>query len=100
MVMGAWNAAVMRLNGVERFMARKFLGGRVFGTASWKEAQRYLEQAVAVEPERIVHRSALAEIYADVGDNAKAREQMPSSCQPSKTRARSSLPRRPFTAYR
>ena len=74
-VMGAWNATVMRLNGVERFMARKFLGGRVFGTASWKEAVRYMGQSVAVAPHQLVHRVALAEIYADVGDNAKAREQ-------------------------
>jgi hypothetical protein len=74
-VMGAWNAAVMRLNGVERFMARKFLGGRVFGTASWREALRYMEQSVAIAPHQLVHRVALAEIYADVGDNAKAREQ-------------------------
>ena len=73
-VMGAWNAEVMRLNGMSRFMARNFLGGQVFGTASWKEAQRYMEQAVAIEPERLVHRVDLAEIYADVGDNAKARE--------------------------
>ena len=75
-VMGVWNAEVMRLNGMERFMARNFLGGRVFGTASWKEAQRYLEQAVAIEPDRLVHRLDLAEIYADVGNNAKAREQI------------------------
>jgi tetratricopeptide (TPR) repeat protein len=75
-VMGAWNAEVVRLNGMERFMARNFLGGRVFGTASWKEAQRYLEQALAIEPDRLVHRLLLAEIYAEAGNNAKAREQI------------------------
>jgi tetratricopeptide (TPR) repeat protein len=74
-VMGVWNAEVMRLNGVSRFMAKNFLGGQVFGTASWKDAVRYMEQAVAAEPNRIVHRVDLAEIYRDVGDKAKARRE-------------------------
>jgi tetratricopeptide (TPR) repeat protein len=73
-VMGVWNAEVMRLNGVARFMAKNFLGGQVFGSANWNDAQRYLEQAVAIEPNRLVHRIDLAEIYADRGNDAKARE--------------------------
>lgn len=72
-IMGVWNAEIMRLNGVTRFMAKNFLGGKVFETASWPEAIRYMEQAVAVDPARIVHRIDLAEIYADAGDKAKAR---------------------------
>lgn len=74
-VLGMWNAEIMRLNGVARFMARHFLGGQVFGSASWDDAQRYLEQAVALEPNRLVHRLDLAEIYADRGNTANAREQ-------------------------
>jgi len=54
-VMGMWNAEVMRLSGVVRFIARTFLGGEVFAQASWAGAQQYLERAVAVEPGRIVH---------------------------------------------
>lgn len=72
-VMGVWNAEVMRLNGFSRMLARNLLGGRVFGSASWAEAQRYMEESVAVEPDRIVHRVDLAEIYRDVGNKAKAR---------------------------
>ena len=72
-VMGVWNAEVMRLNGVSRFMAKNFLGGQVFGTASWKDAAQYMEQAVTVEPNRLVHRLDLAEIYRDMGNKAKAR---------------------------
>jgi tetratricopeptide (TPR) repeat protein len=75
-VMGVWNAEVMRLSGFSRFMAKNFLGGDVFDSASWKEAVRYMEQAVAVEPNRLVHRVDLAEIYADVGDKAKARTEL------------------------
>ena len=72
-IMGVWNAEIMRLSGVTRFMAKNFLGGQVFDSASWKDAVRYMEQAVAVEPNRLIHRIDLAEIYADAGDKAKAR---------------------------
>jgi tetratricopeptide (TPR) repeat protein len=64
-VLGAWNAEVMRLKGYERFLARTVLGGRVFGAASWADAIRYLEAAVAAAPERIVHRLELGEVYRD-----------------------------------
>lgn len=72
-VMGAWNAEVMRLNGFTRMVAKNLLGGRVFGSASWKQAVRYMEEAVAADPERIVHRVDMGEIYSDVGDEMKAR---------------------------
>lgn len=72
-IMGVWNAEIMRLSGVTRFMAKNFLGGKVFDSASWADAVRYMEQAVAAEPNRILHRIDLAEIYADAGDKAKAR---------------------------
>jgi tetratricopeptide (TPR) repeat protein len=72
-VMGMWNAEVMRLSGFTRMMAKNFLGGKVFGTASWPEAKRYMEESVANEPNRIVHRVDLAGVYRDTGDKAKAR---------------------------
>lgn len=72
-VMGVWNAEVMRLNGFTRMIARNLLGGRVFGSASWSEAQRYLEESVASEPTRIVHRLDLAAIYRDRGNRARAK---------------------------
>jgi tetratricopeptide (TPR) repeat protein len=74
-VMGVWNAEIMRLSGIERFIARNLLGGGIFGTASWKDAVRYMEESVAVDPKRIVHHLDLGKIYADVGEKAKAREQ-------------------------
>ena len=72
-VMGVWNAEIMRLSGLVRLVAKSFLGGKVFGEASWKEAVRYMEAAVAAEPERVVHRLDMGEIYRDSGDKAKAR---------------------------
>lgn len=74
-VMGVWNAEVMRLNGLVRLIAKNILGGRVFGAASWPEAVRYMEAAVAGDPQRVVHRLDMGEIYRDTGDKAKARAQ-------------------------
>jgi len=72
-VMGMWNAEVMRLNGFTRMIAKNFLGGKVFSSASWEEAKRYMEESVAADPERITHHVDLAGVYRDTGDKAKAR---------------------------
>jgi tetratricopeptide (TPR) repeat protein len=72
-VMGVWNAEIMRLNGFTRMLAKTFLGGKVFDTASWAEATRYMELSVTVEPTRLVHRLDLARVYRDTGRKADAR---------------------------
>ena len=72
-VMGMWNAEVMRLNGFTRLIAKNFLGGQIFNSASWDEARRYMEASVAAEPDRIVHHIDLAGVYRDMGDKARAR---------------------------
>jgi len=74
-VLGAWNAEIMRVNGLARVFAKSFLGAGVFGLASWDEAQRLMERAVQVDPDRIVHHLDLGAIYADRGNREKAREQ-------------------------
>ena len=71
--MGMWNAEIMRLNGFTRMIAKNFLGGKVFSSASWEEAKRYMEESVAADPERITHHVDLAGVYRDTGDKAKAR---------------------------
>lgn len=75
-VLGRWNAEVMRLSGITRFFAKNLLGGQVFDEASWEDARRYLERAVAVDPQRLVHHLGLAEIYLDLDEDEKAREQL------------------------
>ncbi|MBL0937275.1 MAG: hypothetical protein IBJ03_00160 [Gemmatimonadaceae bacterium] len=72
-VLGVWNAEVMRLNGFTRTMARAFLGGKVLDSANWADAQRYLEEAVRIEPSRLVHHLDLARIYRDIGRKDAAR---------------------------
>jgi tetratricopeptide (TPR) repeat protein len=74
-VLGSWNAEVMRVPGVEREIAKRLLGADVFGQASWDAAQRLLERAVRLDPDRLVHHLDLGAVYADRGDKAGAREQ-------------------------
>lgn len=72
-VLGRWHAEIMRLNGLMRTIAKTFMGGKVFGEASWREAVRLLEGAVAAEPARTVHLLALGQVYRDAGDKSAAR---------------------------
>jgi tetratricopeptide (TPR) repeat protein len=74
-VMGVWNAEIMRLNGFVRMVAKNLLGGAVFSEANWDNAQKYLEEAVALEPNRITHHLDLGQVYADRDMKEKAREQ-------------------------
>ena len=74
-VMGMWNYNVMRLSGMTRFFAKQFLGGKVFDSANWDDAQRYMEESVRFEPNRLVHHLDLARVYAARGDVERARAQ-------------------------
>jgi tetratricopeptide (TPR) repeat protein len=75
-VMGMWNAEVMRLNGFTRMVAKNFLGGQVFGSASWANAISYMQKSVAADPDRIVHHLDLAGIYRDTGDKTRERAEL------------------------
>ena len=72
-VLGRWHAEIMRLNGFMRSVAKTFMGGKVFDEASWAEAVRLLEGAVAAEPDRTVHLVALGQVYRDSGNREAAR---------------------------
>jgi tetratricopeptide (TPR) repeat protein len=84
-VMGMWNYNVMQLSGMTRFMAKTFLGGKVFDSANWGDAQRYMEESVAADPVRLVHHLDLARVYAARGDKAKAREQYDMTTRATRT---------------
>ena len=64
-VLGRWNAEIMRLSGLSRFVAKSFLGAGIFKQASWEDAIAHLQKAVELDPGRIYHRLELARIYAD-----------------------------------
>jgi hypothetical protein len=74
-VMGMWHYNVMSLSGISRMVAKTFLGGQIFNSANWNDAQSYMEKSVAAAPNRIVHRLDLGKVYAARGNKAKAREQ-------------------------
>lgn len=76
-LLGRWHAEIMRIGVAGRVLARTLLGGGddIRG-ASWEEAIRLLESAVAVQPEMLTHRTALAEIYLERGRRADARAQL------------------------
>ena len=64
-ILGRWNAEIMRLSGLSRFFARRFLGAGVFKEASWNNATTNMQKAVELDPGRIYHHLELARIYAD-----------------------------------
>jgi tetratricopeptide (TPR) repeat protein len=84
-VMGMWNYNVMRLSGMTRFFAKQFLGGKVFDSANWDDAQRYMEESVANDPSRIVHHLDLARVYAARGDKDRARVQYQATINGART---------------
>jgi hypothetical protein len=75
-VMGVWNQQVMQLSSIQRLIAKTILGAKAFGKASWQQAVQSLEDAVAIEPDRIVHRLDLARVYIARKRNAEARDQL------------------------
>lgn len=75
-VLGRWNAEIMRLSGIQRFFAKAFLGGAVFNEASWDNAIKYLDKAVALNPGYIYHHLDLAEVLIDRERWADARAQL------------------------
>lgn len=75
-ILGRWNAEIMRLSGVERFVAKNFLGGAVFKQASWNGAVANLERAVELNPQRIFHRLDLALVYLDLKRYPEAQTQL------------------------
>ncbi|MFI5235046.1 MAG: tetratricopeptide repeat protein [Gemmatimonadales bacterium] len=75
-VLGRWNAEIMRLSGMTRFFAKTFLGGAVFNEASWNNAQKFMEKAVALNPNYIYHHLDLGEVYVDREQWPAARAQL------------------------
>ena len=84
-VMGMWNYNVMRLSGMTRFMAKTFLGGKVFDSANWDDAQRYMEQSVAADPDRLVHHLDLARVLAERGNKSGAQAQYEQTIRAART---------------
>lgn len=75
-VLGKWQAAIARIAGFQKMIARGVLGGRVFDEATWDRSIASLEKAVGLAPHRIDHRLALAEVLIDRLRYTDARAQL------------------------
>jgi tetratricopeptide (TPR) repeat protein len=75
-VLGVWHAEVRRLSGLERWLARRLLGGAIFEDASWEAAERHLLESVALDPGGLIHHLDLARLYLDMGRTEEARLQL------------------------
>jgi hypothetical protein len=75
-ILGIWNAEVKRLSGFTRFFAKTLFGAGFMDRASWDSAVANMERAVSLNPQHVYHRLELAGVYVDVGQPAKAMEQL------------------------
>lgn len=73
-VLGEWNAQIRRLSGVERWFARKLMGGSVFEKARWEDAEYHLGRAIDLDPNGLIHYLDLARVYIDVNRPEDARD--------------------------
>lgn len=69
---GRIHAAVMRLNPITRFLARKLIGGDVLGRASWESAEHHLRAAAELAPGDAVNHLELGMAYRDMDRHDEA----------------------------
>ena len=75
-LLGRLHAAVMRLDKVTRFLAKRLVGGAALSEASWEEAQRLMEAAASGDPCTPEYHYELARLYAERGDHQRAALQL------------------------
>ena len=75
-LLGRWHYEVMRLSGVQRFVAKTLLGGGVLGKAGWAEARRHLARAVVLDSTRIYHRLDYARVLLALKEREAARAEL------------------------
>ena len=75
-VLGRLHAAVMRIGGLERFLARHLVGGAVLDEASWERARHHLERAEAGDPCIPEHHYELGRVHMERGDVPRAWEEI------------------------
>lgn len=65
---------IRRLSRAERLLARILLGNDIAGVATWSDAERHLEWAVAADPGMVLFRLDLGDTYRLQGKAAQARD--------------------------
>ncbi len=99
-ILGAWHAEVKRLSGFTRFFAKMLFGAGFMSRATWDDAVKNLERAVSLNPQHIYHRLELAEVFEDIGQYSKAREQYEKIATLPIADAMDPEARRPARSYR
>ena len=64
-ILGRLHASVMRLSGLKRWVATRFLGGKVLSEASWETAESFLAAAARLQPDIATHHYELGTLYLD-----------------------------------
>ena len=73
-VLGSWCHEIASLGGLLRAAARVVYGA--LPTATYKDAARFLEKAVALNPRRVSNHAALGRTYAALGERERARQSL------------------------
>ena len=74
LVLGEWNADVMRLSAISRWTIRRLVTEDVLARASWESAEDHLRLAVEVAPQWLAAHFALGRMLLDSGDPAGGRD--------------------------
>lgn len=74
--LGRLQAGIMRMSGMKRFVATKFMGGEVLSRASWKGAEENLAWAERTMPDVIDHHYEMAHLYIDTDRPTLAVEEL------------------------
>lgn len=71
-ILGRWNRVLADINVVKRLFAKALYGD--LPVTSNEEAERCLQKAIAINPNRLIHYIELGRIYAQMGRNDDARQ--------------------------
>ena len=71
-VLGRWYLGIAEIGGVKRALARVAYGK--LPTATYEDAARCFEKAIALNPNRLMHHIELGRTYAKMGKDAEARK--------------------------
>jgi len=70
-ILGRWNRVLAEVNNVKRALAGVLYGG--LPTGSLLDAERAMQKAMELSPDRLMHYIELGRIYADMGRKDEAR---------------------------
>lgn len=73
-ILGRWQRALADVSGVKRVMAGALFGG--LPKTRIEDAEKALQHAIQLNPNRVMHRVELGRVYAQMGRKAEARQEL------------------------